>query len=268
MGPKRTNDTSQCQICKDQISKYKCPACPIRYCSVKCYKEHKLIHEDPSKSQIIPQDTSAPTREVSLNEQPNTTDIESAQPNDDDTPHLKPLTSLLWPPEPDSSIFTDPLQREDPKPLRREELLRIATSPTLRNLLSNPLLPRLLHTLDSLPSKSRHTALSKLLGLDPTSLSSAEGITQSFLAGRDSPPPLDELLSTIANQGDSEDKVGLVEGKAGWYIQSKGGERIWIGDEEKRVMRAFAGVVCNAIDGGDNAAGEVEWGQGGLEWEF
>ena len=38
---------------------------------------------------------------------------------------LKPLKDLLWPPEPDSSIFTDPLKRDDPKPLRHEELLRI-----------------------------------------------------------------------------------------------------------------------------------------------
>jgi hypothetical protein len=38
---------------------------------------------------------------------------------------LKPLSALLWPPEPDSSIFTDPLRRDDPKPLRHEELLRI-----------------------------------------------------------------------------------------------------------------------------------------------
>ncbi len=38
---------------------------------------------------------------------------------------LTPLTEVRWPPEPDSDIFTDPLLREDPKPLRREELMRI-----------------------------------------------------------------------------------------------------------------------------------------------
>lgn len=42
--------------------------------------------------------------------------------------NLKPLTALLWPPEPDASIFTDPLKRDDPKPLRHEELLRIGMS--------------------------------------------------------------------------------------------------------------------------------------------
>ncbi len=38
---------------------------------------------------------------------------------------LKPLSSLDWPAEPDEAIFTDPLRRDEPKPLRREELLRI-----------------------------------------------------------------------------------------------------------------------------------------------
>lgn len=38
---------------------------------------------------------------------------------------LKPLTEISWPPEPDASVFTDPLKRDDPKPLRREELMRI-----------------------------------------------------------------------------------------------------------------------------------------------
>jgi hypothetical protein len=38
---------------------------------------------------------------------------------------LRPLTSLSWPPEPDSAVFSDPLKRDDPKPLRHDELLRI-----------------------------------------------------------------------------------------------------------------------------------------------
>lgn len=41
---------------------------------------------------------------------------------------LKPLTDIAWPPEPDASIFGDPLKKDDPKPLRREELMRIGKS--------------------------------------------------------------------------------------------------------------------------------------------
>lgn len=42
---------------------------------------------------------------------------------------LRALTTLSWPPEPDESIYTDPLTKEDPKPLRHSELLRIGMSP-------------------------------------------------------------------------------------------------------------------------------------------
>lgn len=41
---------------------------------------------------------------------------------------LRSLASLRWPPEPDASIFMDPLKRDDAKPLRHTELERIGTS--------------------------------------------------------------------------------------------------------------------------------------------
>ena len=34
-------DDSVCKICNDTISKYRCPRCKIRYCSVRCYKDHQ-----------------------------------------------------------------------------------------------------------------------------------------------------------------------------------------------------------------------------------
>ena len=40
---------------------------------------------------------------------------------------------------------------------------------------------------------------------------------------------------------------------------------MWIGEEEKKIMRLFAGTVCQAIDGSTDEAGG--WGQGDLEWE-
>lgn len=30
----------KCEICSEEISKYKCPKCLIKYCSVACYKTH------------------------------------------------------------------------------------------------------------------------------------------------------------------------------------------------------------------------------------
>ncbi|XP_029375317.1 zinc finger HIT domain-containing protein 3 isoform X2 [Echeneis naucrates] len=30
-----------CGVCSEQIPKYRCPICKIRYCSLGCYKRHK-----------------------------------------------------------------------------------------------------------------------------------------------------------------------------------------------------------------------------------
>jgi len=38
---------------------------------------------------------------------------------------LRKLEDLKWPPEPEPSLWNDPLNRDTPKPLRREELLAI-----------------------------------------------------------------------------------------------------------------------------------------------
>ncbi|XP_065890229.1 zinc finger HIT domain-containing protein 3-like [Dysidea avara] len=32
---------ANCEICKESLSKYKCPVCLVKYCSATCYKEHK-----------------------------------------------------------------------------------------------------------------------------------------------------------------------------------------------------------------------------------
>ena len=34
-----------CGVCNEADSKYKCPTCELRYCSIKCYKPHKAQHE-------------------------------------------------------------------------------------------------------------------------------------------------------------------------------------------------------------------------------
>ena len=31
----------KCEVCDDNYSKYKCPKCLVRYCSLGCYKSHK-----------------------------------------------------------------------------------------------------------------------------------------------------------------------------------------------------------------------------------
>jgi hypothetical protein len=38
-----------CVVCRQSEARYKCPACSSGYCSVKCYKEHKLSCTAPSE---------------------------------------------------------------------------------------------------------------------------------------------------------------------------------------------------------------------------
>ncbi|TGZ85003.1 hypothetical protein EX30DRAFT_14231 [Ascodesmis nigricans] len=65
----------QCDLCHSAIAKYKCPTCLIPYCSLACYKPHKLSHtSDPTAtstiataaSSITPDSSSTPVSSSSL----------------------------------------------------------------------------------------------------------------------------------------------------------------------------------------------------------
>jgi hypothetical protein len=84
---------------------------------------------------------------------------------------------------------------------------------------------------------------------------------ESLLSQRDSPPPLEDLLRAFS--GKVEDDRRPIQDE-GWYL-GKNADKIWIGEEEKRLMRVWAGVVVQAIDG--DGRGD-EWGQGDLAWEI
>jgi hypothetical protein len=76
---------------------------------------------------------------------------------------------------------------------------------------------------------------------------------------------LGDLLDVLAGK---REEPQVVEESGGWWLGREGTEygRIWIGEEEKKVMRLFASVVCQAIDG--NKDGDVAWGRGDLTWEI
>lgn len=97
------------------------------------------------------------------------------------SPLLRPLSSLSWPPEPDSLIFLDPLRRDDPKPLMRSQLRSLTLDSDLRVLLAPPTiakpegephrgLSRALQSLDALPTDAHRTAaLELILGISSQS---------------------------------------------------------------------------------------------------
>ncbi|XP_069166017.1 uncharacterized protein [Procambarus clarkii] len=46
---------NKCQVCTEAVSKYKCPKCRVKYCSVVCYKTHRQdeCHASSTESDII-----------------------------------------------------------------------------------------------------------------------------------------------------------------------------------------------------------------------
>ncbi|KAI9638478.1 uncharacterized protein MKK02DRAFT_42872 [Dioszegia hungarica] len=249
---------------------------PIIYnCSVPCYKQHKeTAHPAPDQSEAGPSrlDASSAPAPSPVSGSPGeerSTGL-SDQAKEEPAPPLRALTTLSWPPEPDESIFTDPLRKEDPKPLRRSELLRIAQSGDLRHLLTSTSLPSILRALDALPTPGARSAmLARCLSIDPISLSAPTSSSSTdLLSQRDSPPPLEDLIRAISRQGEPAVDEGAAGLKGFWVGREirpgeEGVQRVWIGEEERKIMRVFAGLVCKAVDGGEGDA----WGQGGLAWE-
>lgn len=86
-----------------------------------CWNFTDFTENDCSAVKTIATETPAPL--LGQPEEPAQNTKEDA--GDKEDAPLKPLTDISWPPEPDASVFTDPLKRDDPKPLRREELMRI-----------------------------------------------------------------------------------------------------------------------------------------------
>ncbi|KAK0653276.1 Box C/D snoRNA protein 1 [Lasiodiplodia hormozganensis] len=46
--------SSTCDVCGAQPSKYKCPNCTVKYCSLTCFKSHKPTHDAAESSSAAP----------------------------------------------------------------------------------------------------------------------------------------------------------------------------------------------------------------------
>lgn len=96
-------------------------------------------------------------------------------------PPLRPLDSLMWPPDPleeGLNALQDPLNRDEPKPLLRNELLAIATSVPLREMLAtHPFLKELLTELSRIPNAPPRFPQSKRVR-DILGLGEAEGVPE------------------------------------------------------------------------------------------
>ncbi|KAG1772612.1 hypothetical protein EV702DRAFT_620788 [Suillus placidus] len=148
-----------CHVCNETESKYTCAKCRATvYCSVGCYKRHK----------VTPQNLAALLRLQFVTREGTPS---SAEETVEDPKPLRPLTSLNWPYVPEESAYPDPLKRDDPRPIQLHQYEAIATSAAVRHALeSNPRLLELLTSIDKLRGADREDALHRALGVDARQL--------------------------------------------------------------------------------------------------
>ncbi|KAF2433080.1 hypothetical protein EJ08DRAFT_88001 [Tothia fuscella] len=100
----------RCGVCNDAISKYKCPTCEVKYCSIACFKTHKILHEygasKPKSGNEAVESTSSPLTASRKRRRSHSVDSKAtAEPVDLDRPddenegeEEKQEPSLLQPP--------------------------------------------------------------------------------------------------------------------------------------------------------------------------
>ncbi|KIL65830.1 hypothetical protein M378DRAFT_76310 [Amanita muscaria Koide BX008] len=140
---------TDCQICGTNQSKYTCSRCLVAFCSVSCYKHPNHAHHSESPS------ATERSTQPAANTNSNITDKS-----------LRLLASLNWPYVPDESAYPDPLKRDDPKILQLHQYEAIATSATIRQILTSyPSLKDILTSIDKLRGQEREEALKTALGV-------------------------------------------------------------------------------------------------------
>ncbi|KAF9520324.1 hypothetical protein BS47DRAFT_1287245, partial [Hydnum rufescens UP504] len=149
----------QCDICNTQPFKYSCASCQALYCSLDCYRTHKTTCNPTREEATTPRKEALPVGAPLGNSVPRV---------DNDSP-LRPLTSVRWPYVPEPPSYEDPLTKNDPKPLQLSQYVAIASSPDIRKALSsNPRMPGILRSLDSMPPHERDAQMQRLLGIGDT----------------------------------------------------------------------------------------------------
>ncbi|XP_076867805.1 zinc finger HIT domain-containing protein 3 [Brachyhypopomus gauderio] len=117
-----------CGVCIDQIPKYRCPVCRVRYCSLGCFKKHK---NDDSCQPI--KDTTPP-----------------ASPDETPFPDIR-HSGAEQPWTVDDLLDED--NQSDRVPLQR--LQQLGESKALMNLLQNPHLRQVMMEVDSAQDKDK-----------------------------------------------------------------------------------------------------------------
>ncbi|GAA5998560.1 zinc finger HIT domain-containing protein [Rhodotorula paludigena] len=221
-----------CKVCgKSDSGKYTCPTDHVPYCTVACFKQHKQGGCFSSAAYEPPPRPIVPAAE---------------EPKHDDDRPRKRLKDLHWPAEPDPTLWDDPLQRDDLKPLRHSELEALATSPQIRSLLARPSILTPLTRLLSLPHHARTASLRTLLGLpaEPAGATYRPEGQRRFATSLVVP---DERGGHGAQRG--RGRGGARGGRGGGGRGADGGARtLQSTEEERKEVERFAAQVLRILE--------------------
>ncbi|EDO33062.1 predicted protein [Nematostella vectensis] len=113
----------QCMVCRESVSKYRCPSCNYRYCSLSCFKKHK--------EKICVAESS---RLKKCEEERN----KMAQVKEEDLE--------------EGEVYDDVQVTEDEDRLNEHDLAKLANSKAIRDLLCNPHLRKMITEIDCHPN--------------------------------------------------------------------------------------------------------------------
>ncbi|KAI9628392.1 hypothetical protein KEM48_011675 [Puccinia striiformis f. sp. tritici PST-130] len=147
-------DRSICGVCNLEKHKYKCPNDQVAYCSVNCFKLHKEQANCPGTS--TKSRSGKPSQEPTIDTIPSSLTTTATSPKQS-VKRLKPLTEVNWPfiDEEKLAVLSDPLRKDEIKPIIQREWEEIAMSTDLRELLQTE--PDLKELLKTLMMPTRHT---------------------------------------------------------------------------------------------------------------
>lgn len=194
------------------------------------------------------------------------------------------MKDLHWPAEPDPTLWDDPLQRDEIKPLRHSELeaigrpvvhfpmtrgsslvtappdqavLEPATSTEIRALLADPAIRTPLSRLLSLPHHARTASLRTLLGLsaEPTPANYRPDTTRRFATGlvlpeveREREREREARANGRGGRGGNNSRGGRGGGRGGATNGRSGPRVLQSTEEERKNVERFAARVLEILE--------------------
>ncbi|VAH81414.1 unnamed protein product [Triticum turgidum subsp. durum] len=153
-----------CDVCKEAPSKYKCPTCRTPYCSVICFKKHKVEF----CQKIVPQEETnkPPLQEEVRADYPNIKDqlpSLSKNPDEDQLPSL--AADITCPAQsPNTVCPTKALEVEDPSWLvDRNRLRSLVELNEVRDALRDSELQKMILQIDGSSEPEKHPQIRRAL---------------------------------------------------------------------------------------------------------